>query len=125
MTHLGAGTGRSTTPDGPGFEVRIEFQGTVSTIAARPGEFLLDAAARHGLWLPRTCCQGWCTSCAARIEQGQVEHSAARRFYPADESAGFALLCTARPLSAVTVLAGQHAAFREHRIRNGLPVPRA
>lgn len=106
-------------------EVRIEYEGAVRTIRAGRDEFLLDAAARQGLWLPRTCRQGWCTTCAARITRGRAEHSAARRFYEADEAAGFALLCSARPLTELTLVAGEHAAFRDHRIRNGLPVPRA
>ncbi|SOE10457.1 ferredoxin [Streptomyces sp. 2323.1] len=125
MTLPGAGTSRSATPDEPGFEIRIQFGETISTIHAYRGESLLDAAERYGIRLPRTCRQGWCTTCAARVEEGRAEHSAARRFYPADETAGFALLCTARPLSPMSVVAGQHAAFREHRIRKGLPVPRA
>ncbi|MEV6006197.1 2Fe-2S iron-sulfur cluster-binding protein [Streptomyces sp. NPDC051976] len=106
-------------------EIRIEYEGRVVTIRAGRDEFLLDAAARHGLWLPRTCRQGLCTTCAARITRGRTEHSAARRFFAADESAGFALLCSARPLTDLTVVAGERTAFRDHRIRNGLPVPRA
>jgi ferredoxin len=125
VTHHGVGTGRSTIRDDPAFEIKIEFQGKTTTIRATADEFLLDAAARQGLWLPRTCRQGWCTTCAARVERGSAEQSAAKRFYPADRDAGFALLCTARPQSPMTLVAGQHAAFREHRIRNGLPVPRA
>ncbi|WP_372488019.1 2Fe-2S iron-sulfur cluster-binding protein [Streptomyces guryensis] len=125
VTLPGAGTSPSATPDEPGYEIRIQYGGTVSTIYAHRGESLLDAAERYGMRLPRTCRQGWCTTCAARIEEGSAEHSTARRFYPVDEAAGFALLCSARPLSPMSVVAGQHADFREHRIRNGLPVPRA
>ncbi|MFE9595180.1 2Fe-2S iron-sulfur cluster-binding protein [Streptomyces sp. NPDC006294] len=125
MTPPGAGTSPSDTPDEQGFEIRVEFEGTVRTIYAYRSEFLLDAAARHGIFLPRTCRQGWCTTCAARVERGVAEHSAAKRFYQADEAAGFSLLCSARPLSDMSVVAAQHAAFREHRINSGLPVPRA
>ncbi|WP_374119271.1 2Fe-2S iron-sulfur cluster-binding protein [Streptomyces odontomachi] len=124
MTHPGAGTDPSTTPDEESFPIRVEFEGAVWDIRAFRGEPLLDAAERHGLRLPRTCRQGWCTKCAARITEGRAEHSSARRFYQADEDAGFALLCSARALSPMRVVAGQHPAFREHRIRNGLPVPR-
>ncbi|WP_404949380.1 2Fe-2S iron-sulfur cluster-binding protein [Streptomyces sp. ARC14] len=125
VTPPGAATSPSDTPDDRVFEIRIEFEGTIRTIFAYRSEFLLDAAARHGLFLPRTCRQGWCTTCAARVEQGGAEHSAAKRFFEADAAAGFSLLCSARPLSDMTVVAGQHAAFREHRINSGLPVPRA
>ncbi|MEV5885338.1 2Fe-2S iron-sulfur cluster binding domain-containing protein [Streptomyces sp. NPDC052020] len=123
--HPGAGTGRSTTPDEPSYEIRVEFENTVEVIRAYRSESLLDAADRHGLRLPRTCRQGWCTSCAARVVEGAADHAAARRFFPVDEESGFALLCSARPLSPMVVVAGQHAAFRDHRIRHGLPVPRS
>ncbi|MEU9035123.1 2Fe-2S iron-sulfur cluster binding domain-containing protein [Streptomyces sp. NPDC048352] len=124
MTPPGAGTSPSDTRNPEGFTIRIEFEGAVHTIFAHRNETLLDAAARNGIFLPRTCCQGWCTTCAARVVQGTADHSEAKRFYAADAAAGFSLLCSARPLSDMSVVAGRHADFREHRIRNGLPVPR-
>lgn len=124
MTPPGAGTGPSTTRDGPGHEVRVEYGGEVAVIRAQPGESVLDAADRHGLALPRTCRQGWCGTCAARLVSGEVDQSGARRFYPEDRAAGFALLCTARPLSALVVAAGRKTEFRDHRLHSGLPVPR-
>lgn len=91
---------------------------------AHAGEFILDAALRNGVILPSLCRQGWCTRCAVRLVAGHVDQSAARRFFEADHAAGFALVCTARPLSAVRAVAGQQAAIRAHRLAAGLPVPR-
>jgi ferredoxin len=104
--------------------VEIEFPGGVVTVWVQGGEFILDAARRHGYTLPSMCRQGWCTTCAMRVSAGDVDQSAARRYYDADRAAGFALICTARPRTPVRLIAGQHAAMREHRLRHGLPVPR-
>ncbi|MFF0144098.1 2Fe-2S iron-sulfur cluster-binding protein [Amycolatopsis sulphurea] len=64
---------------------------------AYPGESILDAALRNGVRMSSLCRQGWCTRCAMRLVAGEVDQSAARRYYPADRAAGFALACTARP----------------------------
>ena len=56
--------------------------------------------------------------------EGRLDHSDARRYYAADEEAGFALVCTAKPLSDLRLRTSQTAAMREHRRRHGLPAPR-
>jgi ferredoxin len=85
--------------------------------------FVLHAALQHGLDLPYTCLQGWCVTCAAKVLHGEWDQSASLRYYTQDRAAGFALLCTARPRSDMTVLTHQKDALREHRIELGLPVP--
>src|SRR6516165_7650822 len=75
-------------------------------------EYLLDAAARAGLELPYMCLQGWCTTCAAKILEGKVDQSEARRFYPQDAAAGFVLLCSAYPRSDLRILTHQKEAMR-------------
>lgn len=97
--------------------------GRVEAVVGEPGEFVLDSARRGGVDLPSLCEQGWCTRCAARILQGEVDQSAALRFYPEDRQAGFALLCTARPLSRLRVRSHQQQALVQHRARLGLPAP--
>lgn len=94
-----------------------------TTVAAAADEDLLSAAARAGLDLPFTCLQGWCISCAARLERGQVDQSQAQRFYPEDRAAGFVLLCSAYPRTNVRLFTHQKEAMRQHRRRLGLPVP--
>jgi ferredoxin len=87
-------------------------------------EYLLDAAAAAGLDLPYMCLQGWCTTCAARILEGKVDQSEARRLYPADEAAGFVLLCSAFPRSDLRILTYQKEELRALRTALGLPTPR-
>ncbi len=87
-------------------------------------EYVLEAARRAGLVLPSLCEQGWDIACAAKVVEGTLDHSHARRYYRADEKAGFALLCVARPRSDVRLVTHQTAAMRAHRDRHGLPAPR-
>ncbi len=97
-----------------------------STRGVRCGaeEHILDAARRHGLELPSACEQGWDLACAARVLVGKVDNSDARRYYPQDEQAGFALICTAKPRSSLRLCTHQSDAMREHRLRQRLPAPR-
>jgi ferredoxin len=87
-------------------------------------EFVLQAGLDHGIELLYLCLQGWCITCSARLVEGHVDQSASRRYYPADREAGFALICTARPLSDLKLISHQKDAMRQHRLALHLPVPR-
>ena len=87
-------------------------------------QYLLNAAAEAGLELPYMCLQGWCTTCAGRILEGRVDQSEARRLFPQDVAAGFVLLCSAFPRSALRIVTHQKEAMRAHRMALGLPTPR-
>ena len=86
-------------------------------------QYLFDAAAEAGLELPSMCLQGWCTTCAGRVLEGQVDQSEARRIFPQDEQAGFVLLCSAFPRSPLRILTDQKEQMRAHRQALGLPAP--
>ncbi|MCZ7542663.1 MAG: 2Fe-2S iron-sulfur cluster-binding protein [Anaerolineae bacterium] len=88
-------------------------------------EYLLDAAYRAGLALPSMCLQGWCVTCAGRVEgEGVWDQSASRRYFPQDREAGFILLCTAQARSDLRIRTHQRAALRDFRIAHNLPTPR-
>jgi ferredoxin len=97
--------------------------GEVQTEAAAD-EYLLDVAAAAGLDLPYMCLQGWCTTCAGKVLDGQVDQSEALRVYPEDETAGFVLLCSAFPRSDLRIRTHQKEELRAHRRELGLPAPR-
>jgi ferredoxin len=85
-------------------------------------EFILQAAYEEDLDLPSMCLQGWCITCAARVEgPGEWDQSLARRYFPQDREAGFILLCTARPRSDLVIRTHQREALRDHRLARGLP----
>jgi ferredoxin len=94
------------------------------TIPVREDEYILEAAVAAGLDLPYMCLQGWCTTCAAKILEGKVDQSEARRVYPQDEAAGYVLICSAYPRSDLRILTHQKEQMRAHRRALGLPAPR-
>jgi ferredoxin len=55
---------------------------------------------------------------------GEFDAAEALRYCPEDKEAGFILLCTARPRSAMRILTHQRDAMRVHRLKAGLPTPR-
>lgn len=97
--------------------------GSACPVEVGAEEHILDAARRAGLNLPSLCEQGWCTTYAARVLEGEVDQSDSRRYFDEDRKAGFALLCTGKPLSTLKLLSHQSTAMRRHRDENNLPVP--
>jgi ferredoxin len=83
-----------------------------------------DAATAAGLTLPALCHQGYCLTCAAKLEgAGEVDQSDSLTYFPQDRDAGFVLLCTAKPLSELRVQTNQQLAMREFRRKLNLPAP--
>ena len=107
------------------FTVVFEFpNGETEEVAVGEDEHILPAARRAGLVLPSLCEQGWDLACAVRVVEGRWDNGDARRYFPEDERAGFALICTAKPLSDMRVRTHQTAAMRGERDEHGLPSPR-
>jgi ferredoxin len=98
--------------------------GGSARLAVDADESVWDAATRAGIALPSMCLQGWCTTCAGRVLEGAFDPAEALRYYAQDRGAGFILLCTARPRSAMRILTHQRDAMRAHRLQHGLPTPR-
>jgi ferredoxin len=84
-------------------------------------ETILAAARSAGVWLPADCQQGWCTTCAARLVDGDVAHPNARRYFDEDDEAGYILPCTAKPRTDTTVVVDQYDDFLEFRAANDRP----
>lgn len=106
-------------------ESDLSFAGETRTIEVPADQSILSAARSAGLWLPADCQQGWCVTCAAKLLEGSVDHSNARRYYDVDEIAGFALLCIGKPRSDVTAVVDQYEAMLDHRASYDLPPGRA
>ena len=66
------------------------------------GESILEAALDDGLDVPHDCKMGVCMTCPAKLVSGEVDHGIAML---SDEviAQGFTLLCTAIPLTDVTI----------------------
>ncbi|MBW4593289.1 MAG: 2Fe-2S iron-sulfur cluster binding domain-containing protein [Brasilonema angustatum HA4187-MV1] len=62
-------------------------------------QYILDAVEEAGLRLPVGCRYGACITCAARLIEGQVDHSRTVVLKPAQSDQGYVLLCVAYPRS--------------------------
>ena len=85
------------------YEVTIEPLG--QTIEVEEGQTILDAALRHGIYLPHACCHGLCATCKVQILDGEVDLGEASPFALMDveRDDNKCLACCATPLSDVTI----------------------
>jgi ferredoxin len=87
-------------------------------------EHIWDAAFNAGVVLPAMCHQGYCLTCAGRVENsGDFDQSDALVYFPEDREAGFILLCTAKPRTDLTIRTHQATPMREFRKGKKLPAP--
>ena len=63
------------------------------------GESVLDAALRAGLDMPYACKGGMCSTCRAKIVQGETRMDVNYSLEPWELKAGFVLTCQAHPVS--------------------------
>lgn len=85
------------------YQLTIEPLG--ATIEVNEGQTMLDAALRHGIYLPHACGHGLCGSCKVQVCGGEVDHGAANPFalleFEKDE--GKTLACCATLQDDVTI----------------------
>jgi ferredoxin len=105
------------------FDVLLRTPSGDRTVQVAEDEHIWDAAFRQGMILPALCHQGWCLTCAGRLEAGEVDQRDSVGFLPQDKDAGFVLLCTGRPLSNLCIQTHQAVAMRKNRLALGLPAP--
>jgi ferredoxin len=87
-------------------------------------EHIWDAAFNAGIVLPALCHQGYCLTCAGRLEGGgEVDQSDSLAYFPEDREAGFVLLCTAKARSDLRIRTHQAKQMREFRKQRNLPAP--
>lgn len=85
------------------YQLTIEPLG--ATIEVAPGQTLLDAALRQGIYLPHACGHGLCGTCKVQVCHGEVDHGAANPFALMDfeREEGKALACCATLLSDASI----------------------
>ena len=67
------------------------------------GRTLLESAETSGIFLPFSCRQGECGTCALRVVSGRVRMSTEEGLYPEQKEQGYALACVAHGEGIVTV----------------------
>ena len=68
------------------------------------GEVILDAALRAGMDLPYACKGGMCSTCRAKIVEGETRMVVNYSLEPWELEAGFVLTCQAHPVSIRVVV---------------------
>lgn len=68
------------------------------------GEVVLDAALRAGMDLPYACKGGMCSTCRAKVVEGEVTMDVNYSLEPWELEAGFVLTCQAHPVSSRLVV---------------------
>ena len=117
---------KSEGPTADQFEVTLVMPGGSRTIGVASTEHIWDAARDAGVILPAICHQGRCLTCAGRLlDPGEFDQSDSVSYFPQDRTAGFILLCTARPRSNLRIQTHLQTEMREHRKKCGLPAPYA
>ncbi|SEV82900.1 2Fe-2S iron-sulfur cluster-binding protein [Natrinema salifodinae] len=103
----------------------VDAAGESRTIEVDEDESILAAARAAGIWLSADCQQGWCITCGAKLLEGEVDHSRAKRYYPEDEAANFVLTCVARPRADCVIEVERHDELLRHRADHDKPPGRS
>ena len=72
------------------------------------GEAILDAALRAGMDLPFACKGGMCSTCRAKLVEGEAQMEVNYSLEPWELKAGFILTCQAKPCSERVVVDYDH-----------------
>ncbi|GAA2624960.1 phenylacetate-CoA oxygenase/reductase subunit PaaK [Dactylosporangium fulvum] len=93
-----------TVSEGPGAEVTVVLDGRKSTFTMAHDERILDAAMRQRPELPYSCKGGVCSTCRAKIVEGEVEMARNFALEPEELAAGYVLTCQAMPITERVVV---------------------
>jgi ring-1,2-phenylacetyl-CoA epoxidase subunit PaaE len=89
----------SADPAGDGADVTILLEGRASTVRMGRDERVLDAALRVRSELPYSCKGGVCSTCRARIVEGEVRMARNFALEPDELAAGYVLTCQSSPVT--------------------------
>jgi ring-1,2-phenylacetyl-CoA epoxidase subunit PaaE len=84
------------------------IDGKRSEVPVAEGEAILDAALRAGMDLPFACKGGMCSTCRAKLVEGDAKMEVNYSLEPWELQAGFILTCQARPVSDKVVVDYDH-----------------
>ena len=85
------------------YTVEFLHQGRTYTVEVPEDQQLLRAAKAAGINLPNSCNAGVCTTCAAKVIEGQVDQSEGMGVSAELQAEGYVLLCIAYPRSNLKI----------------------
>ena len=86
----------------------LVIDGKRREVPVADGESILDAALRAGMDLPFACKGGMCSTCRAKLVEGDARMEVNYSLEPWELKAGFILTCQARPVSEKVVVDYDH-----------------
>ena len=86
----------------------LVIDGKRREVPVAEGEAILDAALRAGMDLPFACKGGMCSTCRAKLVEGDAQMELNYSLEPWELKAGFILTCQARPTSEKVVVDYDH-----------------
>ena len=86
----------------------LTIDGKRREVPVAEGESILDAALRAGMDLPFACKGGMCSTCRAKLVEGEARMEVNYSLEPWELKAGFILTCQARPVSDKVVVDYDH-----------------
>ncbi|MES0882130.1 2Fe-2S iron-sulfur cluster-binding protein [Roseibium sp. SCP14] len=85
-------------------DLKLTIDGTTRDIHMEAGETILEAAHRHSIDAPYSCCAGVCSTCRGKLLEGEVEMAANHALEDDEIRDGYILTCQSRPISKRLVL---------------------
>jgi ferredoxin len=85
------------------YTVELLHQGNTYTVEVPEDKQILRAACAAGIELPSSCNAGVCTTCAAKIIEGEVDQADGMGVSPELQAEGYVLLCVAYPRSNLKI----------------------
>jgi len=84
---------------GKGRSAEITLDGTTRTVTMEPGQTLLEAALAADLDAPFACKAGVCSTCRAKVLEGEAEMAVNHALEDYEVRAGYVLSCQCQPLT--------------------------